>query len=338
MTKKVGKQSFYFANPPVIISTASVVGPYEGENSPLKEDFDKIYDDVMAGESSFEKAERHLMLDACHTALKKINTPPGNIEFLIAGDLLNQIITAEFSALKLGIPFLGIYGACSNSVEGLILGSILIDGGFAGMVMAATSSHYSSAERQYRYPTEYGAIRKPFSQHTVTGAGAAILSACGNGPVVTHATVGKVTDLACKDPLDMGSAMAPAAVATISQHLEDTGRKPEDYDLILTGDLGTVGYDLTIQWMKESCGMDISKNYQDCGMMIYDLNRPDIKAGGSGCACSATVFFGHIYRRLLKKDLTRVLLVATGALLSTTSAQQGENVPCIAHAVSIEMR
>lgn len=337
MTKKLGKQSFYFANPPVIISTGTVVGPFEA-NSPFKDDFDFIFDDNLAGQESFEKAERTLLLNACYTALNKINTPPENIEFFFAGDLLNQIISAGFTALKLKIPFFGIYGACSTAVEGLILASMIIDGGFSNLAMAATSSHNSSAERQYRYPTEYGNQRKPFSQWTVTGAGAAVVSVAGLGPVITHATVGKVTDLACKDPLNLGAAMAPAAADTIIRHFADTGRNPADYDLILTGDLGKVGQELAIKWTAENGGFDLSKNYQDCGALIYDIIDERVHAGGSGCACSAVISYSNIYRRLREKDLKKVLLVATGAMHSPTSFQQGENIPCIAHAVSIEAR
>jgi stage V sporulation protein AD len=337
LTKKLGKQSFYFANPPVIIGTGTVVGPFEA-NSPFRDDFDFVFDDNLAGQESFEKAERTLMLNACYTALNKINTPPEKIEYFLGGDLLNQIITAGFSALKLEIPFLGIYGACSTAVEGLILASVMIDGGFCNLAMAATSSHNSSAERQYRYPTEYGNQRKPFSQWTVTGAGAAVVSVAGSGPVITHATVGKVTDLACKDPLNLGAAMAPAAADTIIRHFADTGRSPADYDLILTGDLGKVGQELAIKWTAESGGFDLSKNYQDCGVLIYDKVDERVHAGGSGCACAAIVAYGNIYRRLREGELRKVLLVATGAMHSPTSFQQGENIPCIAHAVSIEAR
>lgn len=337
MTKKIGKQSFYFENPPVIISTGTAVGPFEAQ-SPFKDDFDFIYDDNLAGQESFEKAERAFMLNACYTALNKINTPPENIEYFFAGDLLNQIISAGFTALKLEIPFFGIYGACSTAAQGLILASVMIDGGFGNLAMAATSSHNSSAERQYRYPTEYGNQRKPFSQWTVTGAGAAVVSVSGSGPVITHATVGKINDLACKDPLNMGAAMAPAAADTIIRHFADTGRSPTDYDLILTGDLGKVGQELAVKWTAESGGFDLSHNYQDCGVLIYDQLDERVHAGGSGCACSAVVVYGNVYRRLMQGELKKVLLVATGAMHSPTSFQQGENIPCIAHAVSIEAR
>lgn len=338
MTKKLGMQSFYFAAPPTIVSSAAVVGPLEGAG-PLKGKFDKAYEGVDADEDSYEKAERRMIMDACYIALKKINTPPENVEYFLAGDLLNQIISAEFAALQLAIPFLGIYGACSTAVEGLILGSVLIDGGFGNLVLAACSSHYNTAERQYRFPNEYGTQHKPVCQHTVTGAGAGVLATGGLGPVVTHATVGKVIDMACTDALNMGAAMAPAAADTINRHLLDLGRTADDYDLILTGDLGSVGYELTLQELKDTYKSDIKAKYQDCGLLIYDrATQPEVMSGGSGCACSATVFYSDIYQRLMTGKLKRIMLVGTGALMSPTSLQQGENIPCIAHAISVEMR
>lgn len=337
MTKKIGKQSIYYASPPVMVSTGTVVGPFEAQ-SPLKEDFDFIYSDPLAGEDSFEKAERQIMLNACYTSLYKYNTTPDRVDYFLAGDLLNQIITSGFSARELAIPFLGLYGACSTSVEGLIMGSALLDGGFANMVLVAASSHNSTAERQFRYPTEYGNQKKPYSQWTVTGCGAAVVSTAGKGPLITHATIGKVTDLACQDPLNLGVAMAPAAASTIVQHLADTGRSPDYYNLILTGDLGKVGQELATKWAAEFGSVDLTKNYQDCGMMIYDLNDSRVHAGGSGCGCGAVVAFGHIYKQMKAGRLGKVLLVATGALHSPISCQQGENIPCIAHAVSLESK
>ena len=336
MNKKLGNQSIQFANPPVLIGTGTAVGPLEA-GGPLGEYFDTRHQDAMAGATTFEKAERQMLLDACFMALQKVNTAPADIDFFLAGDLLNQIITSGFGALKMAIPFLGIYGACSTSVEGLALGSVIIDGGFGKLVLAATSSHNSTAERQFRYPTEYGTQRKPFAQWTVTGAGAAVLAATGTGPRITHATIGKIVDMGCKDPLNLGESMAPAAVDTLIAHFNDTGRKPTDYDLILTGDLGKVGHQLTIEWIKERANLDLSQNYQDCGMMIYDLDDPKYGSGGSGCGCSATVAYGYIYQQMTRGDLHKVLLVATGAMHSPISCQQGENIPCIAQAVSLEM-
>jgi len=335
MTKKLGKQTIKFLNPPIIISTGTAVGPYEGEVSPFRDDFDQIFSDLLAGQESFEKAERHLMLTACYQALCKIQIQPEEVEFFFAGDLLNQLISSGFSALELGIPYFGIYGACSSAAEGLILGAMTIDGGFANRVMAATSSHNSSAERQFRYPTEYGTQRKPYSQWTVTGSGAAILANDGRGPRITYGTVGKVVDQGCTDPLHMGAAMAPAAASTIIQHLKDTRRQPSDYDLILTGDLGQYGYELAVKWAFESGGVDLSKVCQDCGVLIYG-QEAKVNSGGSGCGCSAVVTYSKIYKELQQGKLGRVLLVGTGALHSPTSIQQKDDLPCIAHAVALE--
>lgn len=336
MTNKLGKQSIHFPAPPVISSTGTVVGPFESQG-PLKDDFDFCYHDEMAGEQSFEKAERRLMQKACHIALGKINAPNEQVDYLFGGDLLNQIISAGFTALEFGVPFFGIYGACSTSVEGLILAAITLSGGFGKLALVTTSSHNSTAERQFRYPTEYACQRKPFSQWTVTGAGAAVVSTSGNGPMITYATVGTVTDMACKDPLNMGVAMAPAAAATLAQHFSDTGRQPDYYDLILTGDLGKLGHEMTSKWCQTNHNLDLGRNYRDCGLLIYDQNNPQVHAGGSGCGCAATVVYGHIFKRMQKGELKKVLIAATGALHSPISCQQGDNIPCIAHAVSLEI-
>lgn len=334
--KKVGKQTFVIDTQPAIINTAAVVGPFEGKG-PLKEYFDHIYTDNLAGELSFEKAEKEMMLNACFTALTKAGKTPQEIDLFLAGDLLNQIITSGFSALELTIPFLGLYGACSTSAEGLAIAAMIIESGCASNILVATSSHNSSAERQFRYPTEYGSHKKPFSQRTVTGAGAAIVSKEGNGPKITHVTIGKVEDLACKDPLNLGAAMAPAAASTLVQHFADTGRGPEYYDLIVSGDLGKFGHQLAIDLAASQGGFDLSKNFKDCGLMLYDLEKQDVHAGASGCASSAVVTYGYLYKKLLDGTYKRLLLTATGALHSPISCQQGENIPSIAHSVSIEM-
>jgi stage V sporulation protein AD len=336
MAKKVGKQTFIFDKPPVLINTATVAGPFEGKG-PLKNYFDHIYTDNLAGQDSFEKAEKEMMLNACFTVINKAKKTPKEVDLFIAGDLLNQIITSGFSALELKIPYLGIYGACSTSSEGLALASMIIESGCANLVLTATSSHNLSAERQYRYPTEYGVHRKPYNQWTVTGAGAALVASEGSGPKLTSATIGAVQDLACKDPLNMGAAMAPAAAATMLQHFADTGHGPDYYDLIVTGDLGKVGYQLVMELAAAQGGFDLSRNYHDCGLIIYDLEKQDVHAGGSGCASSALVVYSYLYKKLLDGKYNKILLAATGALHSPTSYQQGENIPTIAHAVSIEM-
>ncbi len=320
----------------MITGTGTVAGPFEGQG-PLKEYFDHIYTDNMAGERSFEGAEKEMLINACFTCLNKAGKTPQEVDIFLSGDLLNQTITSGFSALELAIPYFGIYGACSTSAEGLALASMLVDGGFARLVLAGASSHNSTAERQYRFPTEYGSHRKPTSQWTVTGAGAALVAPAGKGPAVTYITVGKVTDMAIKDPLNMGAAMAPAAALTIIQHFADTGRGPEHYDLIVTGDLGKLGRQLCVKLVQSRGGFDLGKNYNDCGLMIFDPEKQDVHCGGSGCAASALVTYGHLYNKLMQGELKKLLLVATGALHSPTSCQQGANIPGIAHAVSIEM-
>ncbi len=336
MAVKVGKQTWTPGRVPVVIETGTVVGPIEGQG-PLAAWFDRVYTDPMAGERSFEHAEKEMMLNACYTALKKAGRTPESVDLFLAGDLLNQIITSGFSALQLKIPFLGLFGACSTSAESLILATALIDAGFAQTVLCAVSSHNSTSERQYRYPTEYGTFRKPTAQWTVTGAGAALVAAEGSGPKITHVTVGAVQDYGVKDALNLGAAMAPAAAATLAQHFADTGRGPEFYDLIVTGDLGKFGHRLAVELAAKKGGFDLGRNSQDCGVMLYDCERQDVHAGWSGCACSAVVAFGFLYRRMLAGEIKRLLVCATGALHSPTSVQQGDDIPVIAHAVSLEM-
>jgi stage V sporulation protein AD len=276
-----------------------------------------------------------MLTKACQFALDHASCATTEVDLFLAGDLLNQIISSNFTAVTLGIPFLGLYGACSTAALSLGLGAMLLDGGFAGTVLTATVSHNSTAERQYRFPTEYGAQRRPYQQWTVTGAGAALLGYDRPGPKITAVTFGKVIDLGSTDPLNMGAAMAPAAADTIHQHFEDTGWDPNAFDLIVTGDLGKIGLDLCRQVLAEN-GLNLGENFSDCGVMIYDLQKQDVHAGGSGCAASALVTYGHLYKRFARQELNRILLVGTGSLHSTTSFQQGENIPCIAHAVRIE--
>lgn len=331
-TKRIGKQTISFDNPPVIMDTASIVGPKEGEG-PLAHTFDRVIDSMYFGEKTWEKAERKLIEESIKLVLKKQHLQPADIDFLLAGDLLNQMISANFAAATLGIPFLGLYGACSTMCEGILVASVLINGGFAARVIAGTSSHYCTAERQYRFPTEQGVQRPMSSQWTVTGAAAFLLSENVPGVKVTHGTVGKVVDLGVKNSNDMGAAMAPAAVDTIVTHLQDTGRNMTNYDAVFTGDLGAVGHSVAVELGKQK-GYDFS-GLQDCGMLIYSPSQ-DTHAGGSGCACSAVVTAGHLMQQLRDKKFKRILVVGTGALLSVTSAQQGESIPGIGHAVVLE--
>lgn len=332
-TKKLGKQTVQFANPPVLLGTAAVTGPKEGQG-PLGTTFDHVWEDTLDGEKTWEKAERKMLMEACDRVLKKLKLNPEAVDFMLAGDLLNQIISANFTARALGIPFIGLYGACSTMFEGLALGSMLVDGGYANHVLTGASSHYDTAERQFRFPTELGTQRPPSAQWTVTGAGAAVVAGQGTGPLITHATIGKVLDLGIKDANDMGSAMAPAAADTIIQHFKDTGRSPKDYDLIITGDLAAIGRSLTEQLVKQA-GYDISKKYTDCGILIYDPAQ-DTHAGGSGCGCSAVVLCGYLIGEILAGRFKRILGIGTGALLSPISTLQGESIPGIGHAVVID--
>lgn len=330
-----GHQTWVFKNKPRIQSAATIVGPFEGRG-PLANDFDVIAEDSRLEQESWEKAERKFMEKAAFTAIEKAGLTKEQIHFYIGGDLMNQIVSSNFAARTLGIPFIGIFGACSNSMESLALASLLVDSGSAQYVLAGTSSHNSSAEKQFRYPTEYGSQKPPTAQYTVTGAGAAIVSNQGSGPIITAATIGRIVDMGIQDPFNMGAAMAPAAVDTIEAHLRDLGIDPGYYDLIATGDLAKVGYDIANELLQQHQIPMQDTQFVDCGMMIYDYENQMVQAGGSGCACSAVVTYGHILNRMKKGELNRVLIVATGALLSPITYQQGESIPCIAHAVAIE--
>lgn len=330
-----GHQTWVFDNnKPVIISSAAVGGPFEAEGN-LANDFDLLHGDIWLGQDSFEKAERKLLEQACEMAIHKAHLKNEDVQFFLSGDLLNQIISSGFAARTLGVPYLGLFGACSTSMEGLALAALMVDCGAAKNALAATSSHNASVEKQFRYPTEYGGQKPPSAQWTVTGAGAALVST-GNGPRITCATIGRVVDMGLSDPFNMGAAMAPAAVDTIEAHFRDTKRDPSYYDVITTGDLGMVGHEIAADLLKKH-GLEIPKDIlTDCGIKIYKDSQP-VFSGGSGCACCATVTYGHFMRRILQGEIKRILVIATGALLSPLSYQQSETIPCIAHAVSIEL-
>ena len=333
--KKIGKQTIEFDNSPSIISTASIVGPKES-NGPLSKYFDKCLDDEFWGEKTWEKAESKIIREASNAAVQKSGFSFSDIDYCFAGDLLNQCISSTFGLRDSNIPFLGLFGACSTFVESLINASVFISSNAGERALCAVSSHFCSAEKQFRFPLELGNQRPQSSQWTVTGAGAAVLSNQGNGPQITHATVGKIVDMGIKDSNNMGAAMAPAALDTLLTHFKDTGRKPSDYDAIFTGDLGHIGKEILTE-LSELKGYNIKSNYNDCGVLIFDKDSQDTHSGGSGCACIATVFSGYIYKQMLDKKLKRVLLIATGALTNATTVQQGESIPGIAHAVSIEI-
>lgn len=330
-----GHQSWVFRNRPVIVGAGTIVGPFEGRG-PLADDFDIIHGDSLIGQDSWEKAEKAFMEEAAQRAIEKAGLLKEDINFHIGGDLMNQIISSSYAARTLTIPYLGVFGACSTSMESLALASYLVDTEGAKYTLAGTCSHNSSAEKQFRYPTEYGSQKPPTAQYTVTGAGAAVIAKKGSGPVVTSATIGRVVDMGISDVFNMGAAMAPAAVDTITAHFRDLQVGPGHYDLIITGDLSNVGYELAKELFKKHDIPMAKTRFEDCGRMIYDYNTQMVQAGGSGAGCSAVVVYGHILNRLKAGDYKRILVVATGALLSPVSMQQGETIPCIAHAVSIE--
>jgi stage V sporulation protein AD len=330
-----GHQTWVFQSKPVIASSSAVGGPFEARGA-LASDFDILHDDIWLGQDSFEKAEKKLLEQACELAIDKAGMKKEDVHFFLSGDLMNQIISSSFTARTLGVPYLGLFGACSSSMEALALAALLIDSNSAENALAAASSHNASVEKQFRYPTEYGSQKPPTAQWTVTGAGAALLTRNGNGPRVTAATIGRVVDMGISDPYNMGSAMAPAAVDTIQAHFRDLNREPSYYDLIATGDLGRVGHKIAAELLiKHDRGIP-PEIFTDCGILIYKENQP-VQAGGSGCGCSATVTYGHLLNRMRKNSLNKLLIVATGALLSPLSYQQQESIPGIAHAVAIEM-
>ena len=333
--KKIGKQTIKLENPVTISSTYSIVGPKEGEG-PLAKYFDNIIEDEYWGEKTWEKTEAKIVRECVAGCLGKEKVSNSDIDFMFSGDLLNQCVSSSFGIRERQIPYYGIFGACSTFVEGLSLGAMLIDGQMADKVLCSTSSHFCGAEKQFRFPLELGNQRPPSSQWTVTGSGTALLSSTGSGPNITHITTGKIVDMGIKDANNMGAAMAPAAVDTLYQHFQDTGRGPSYYDLILTGDLGNIGKNITTELL-ESRGYNVKNNYNDCGLLIFDRNKQDVHSGGSGCGCCATTFCGYIFNQLQHKKIKKVLLCATGALMSPTTAQQNESILGIAHAVSIEV-
>ena len=331
MPQRIGRYTIKMENAPSIISSASVVGKTEGDG-PLACEFDIICEDSFFGEKTWEKAESRMQKDCVNKALGKANLSTADIDIIFAGDLLNQGIAATYGLRDLDIPFIGVWGACSTMAETLCIASVMVDSGGAEKCVCVTSSHFCTAERQFRFPLEYGGQRTPTSQWTATASGAAVVGKGESCPYIKTITIGKVNDLGVTDANNMGAAMAPAAADTLKQFLQDTGTKPSDYDLILTGDLGQVGSQLFLDLLKRE-GIDAHKNHSDCGLMIYDMEKQDVKAGGSGCGCSASVLCSHIFNQITSGKLANVIFIATGALMSTTSVQQGESIPGIAHLV-----
>ena len=338
MFKKLGKSTLSLLNQPSILSGAAVVGKTEGEG-PLQNEFDCIYKDDTLGEDSFEKAESHLQQEAIRIALEKAKKEPTEIDYILGGDLLNQCTASAFALRDFPVAFLGLYGACSTMALSLGLAGVLTNAKAAQLVLAETSSHFCSAERQFRLPLEYGGQRTPTAQRTATAAGATLVTAkhLPDFPYLSAVTFGQIVDLDIHDSNNMGAAMAPAAANTIAKFLNDTHTTPFDYDVIFTGDLGTVGSTLLKELLKKDYDISIGDKQKDCGLLLFDCEKQDVHAGGSGCGCAASVLNSYILHRLFDGTFRKVLLVATGALLSPTTSMQGESIPGIAHAVCLEM-
>ncbi|MBP3674700.1 MAG: stage V sporulation protein AD [Oscillospiraceae bacterium] len=330
---KRGKQSFILPQLPVITHWASIAGKKESEG-PLAHTFDVTSQDTYFGQKTWEQAEKHMQQMALDTLAQKAGMNKSDFDLVLSGDLLNQCIGSSFSLRNTNIPHLGLYGACSTMAESLLVASMVVGGGFADKVVAMTSSHFASSERQYRFPLGYGGQRTPTAQWTVTGSGAALVCTSGTGPRIECCTIGTVTDLGIKDAGNMGAAMAPAAFQTIQAHMKDLGRTVDDFDLIVTGDLGQLGKDLLLELGKRA-GLPLGGMLTDCGTLVFDLISQDVHAGGSGCGCSAITLCGHLLDQLNSGKLKRILFCGTGALLSPTSTQQGLPIPGVCHAISI---
>ena len=327
--KRLGRRTIALAHPPSVLSFANIGGKFEGQG-PLADYFDELCQDSFFGEKTWEKAESAMQKKVLQRALDQAKLKPRDLDYIFAGDLLNQCIGSSFGLRDFGIPFYGLYGACSTMGESLSLAALIIDGGFADKCAAMTSSHFCTAERQYRMPVPYGSQRTPTAQWTATAAGCTILSAEGPGPYVTHVTCGKIVDKGITDANNMGAAMAPGAYDTLKAHFADTGRGPGYYDAIFTGDLGVVGHQIVIDQFRKD-GIELEGRYFDCGMLMFDREKQDVHAGGSGCGCAAATLCGYVLSRLQSGVWNRVLFAATGALMSPTACQQGESIPGIAH-------
>lgn len=331
--QKCGRRSFRLDNPPVITHWASIAGKKESEG-PLGHTFDITSKDPYFGQKSWELAEQRMQQMALETLATKAGIQQTDFDLVFSGDLLNQCIGSSFTLRNTGIPHLGLYGACSTMAESLLMSSMAIGGGFADKVVAMTSSHFASSERQYRFPLGYGGQRTPTSQWTVTGSGAALVCSDGKGPKIESCTIGTVCDLGIKDANNMGAAMAPAAYSTIRSHFEDLHTGASDFDLIVTGDLGQIGKEALLELARQD-GLSLGGKLTDCGTLIFDIATQDVHAGGSGCGCSAVTLCGHLLDQLKRGKLKKILFCGTGALLSPTSTQQGLPIPGVCHAVCI---
>ena len=333
MPERKGIATVLLSSRPTILGHAAVVGKKEGDG-PLRSEFDAIFEDTTLGEKTWEKAESALCREAFTRALDKAGFAPSQLHYIFAGDLLNQCIASTFGLREFGIPYFGQFGACSTMAQTLAIASVFVDSGAADLCCAMTSSHFCTAERQFRYPLEYGGQRPPTAQWTATASGAAVVGLGGKGVRISAVCGGRLNDLGITDANNMGAAMAPAAADTLSRFLQDTGTDASDYDLIVTGDRSAVGAAL----FRELCdkqGISLGSRYTDCGLLMYDRKRQDVHAGGSGCGCSAAVLCGHLLRRMECGELKQVLFIGTGAMMSTTSSQQGESIPGIAHLIHL---
>jgi len=331
--KRVGQRTVAMERPPAVLSFANIGGKFEGQG-PLGSYFDEVGEDSFFGEKTWEKAESAMQKRVLERALERARLKPKDLDYILAGDLLNQCIGSSFGLRDFGIPFYGLYGACSTMGESLSLAAMLIDGGFAAKCAAMTSSHFCTAERQYRMPVPYGSQRPPTAQWTATASGCTILADEGPGPYVAHVTCGKIVDLGVTDANNMGAAMAPAAYDALSAFFRDTGTKPGDYDLVITGDLGELGHGIVRDFFSRD-GVEMGENFQDCGLLLYDREKQDMHAGASGCGCSASVLNGYLLTEMRKEKWKDVVFAPTGALLSPTSSFQGESVPGICHVVHL---
>lgn len=328
-----GHQTLVFSKPPIITAWASVAGKKESEG-PLGKYFDKVSKDTLFGQKTWEQAEEYMQKTALEIVVKKAGIQKDDIDIVFSGDLLNQCIGSSFPLRNTRIPHIGLYGACSTMAESLLMASIAVSGSFFDNAIAMTSSHFASCERQYRFPLGYGGQRTPTSQWTVTGSGAALVSASGEGPKITACTVGTVTDYGIKDANNMGAAMAPAALSTIQAHFRDLNVDASHYDLIVTGDLGQLGKDILLTLSQQN-GIGLGGKLCDCGTLVFDLLKQDVHSGGSGCGCSAITLCGYMLNQLNAGKLKKILFCGTGALLSPTSTQQGLPIPGVCHAISI---
>ena len=331
--KKIGNATYKLAEPVYIIGAGAIAGAKEADG-PFGKYFKRVAKDDTMGEDSYEKAERRMLEEVVFMAIKDANRREEDVDLFVGGDLLNQIVSANYAARAYDIPFLGVYGACSTMAESLIVGAMFIDGGFGKNVVCGTVSHFSSSERQFRNPLELGAQRQTYSQWTVTGAGATLLSKEGDGPKITHFTIGNVTDYGVKDIANMGAAMCPSSMISLVNFFKDTNTSPEDYDLIVTGDLGKLGSDILRDFMATK-GYPLGQVYSDCGHSIFSNTQKTFQ-GGSGAGCSASVFNSYLIDKLRKKELKKIIFMPTGALMSTTTNQQGDSIPAISHLVVVE--